>query len=137
MLSARNGGFLKRPRQTAQPLREEDSALEARHGVLHAPEESLAARDAVDAEAHGDAEGVGRVQQGGEEVVVALDGGKASQCRGDGGWGAGIEGAMRAHVEAEADVCDDQERAGCEGDRPAFVVGVEDGFGGLLPERGP
>lgn len=42
-----------------------------------------------------------------------------------------------ADVEGEPDVGDDEEGAGCEGDGAGFVVWVEHGFGGLLPEGGP
>ena len=45
--------------------------------------------------------------------------------------------AVGADVEREADVGDDKKGAGCEGDGAGFVVGVEHGFGGLLPEGGP
>ena len=45
--------------------------------------------------------------------------------------------AVGADVEGEPDVGDDEEGAGGEGDGARFVVGVEHGFGGLLPEGGP
>lgn len=47
------------------------------------------------------------------------------------------EVSVRSDVEGESDVGDYKEGAGCEGDGAAFVVGIEDGFGGLLPEGGP
>jgi hypothetical protein len=137
LLGPRQPLLLDHDHNLTQPLAEKNRTLETRDGMLHAPKERLAARHAVNAQPHGNAQRVRRIQQRRQQVVVALDRRQAQQAGADGGRVARVEAAARPDVEAQPHVRNHEERARGEGDRPAFVVGVEDRFGGLLPERGP
>jgi hypothetical protein len=57
----------------AEPLSEEDCAFERRYRVLNAPEESLAPCHSIYAEPDWDAERVGGIEKGRQQIVVALD----------------------------------------------------------------
>ena len=59
------------PLQRSKPLAEQDRALEPRQGVPHAPEERLAAHDAVHAQPDGHPQRMGRVQQGRDDAVAS------------------------------------------------------------------
>lgn len=103
----------------------------------HAPEEGLAARDAVHPQADGYAQRVGRVQERGDDAAAPPHGRGLAEGLRDAGWVAGVELPVGAEVEVDADVGEGQQGAGCEGDGAVLVVRVEAGLRGLLPAGCP
>lgn len=70
----------------------------------HTPEKGLTPRDTVDAESHGDAQHVSRVQQRRDDTVAAIDAGRLIQGFGDTTRISSLEETIWSKMKVDADI---------------------------------
>lgn len=89
------------------------------------PEECLTPSNTVNAQPDRDAQHVGGVQKRSDDATGAFNCWRPANRLGDACWVPRLEKSIWAEVKVNPDVGEAKQGAGCEGDGPILVVGIE------------